>query len=74
MDREFVETIYREQKRIFITLKTRKVFSGTIEKIGKTSIVVLDKFGDEVPISLDAIQHIEPERKKKENGKTNKDY
>ena len=63
MDREYCLKMCKEKKRLFITLKGGRVFSGTIESVGTTSIVILDKFNEEVQISLDNIGHIESERK-----------
>ena len=58
--------MHEERRRIFITLKSKRIFSGTIEKLGKTSILIKDKFDEEIPISLDSIQHIEKCREKRE--------
>ncbi len=63
MDTEYLDKLKETHKKVFITLKNGRLFSGTVERVGLNSIIIIDKFNEEVSISRDSIQHIETDRK-----------
>lgn len=60
MEREFLEQYYKKQTKIKIVLNDSDVFTGVIKKLGETNLVLLDKFNEEVSLSLKTIDRAVP--------------
>ena len=60
MEREFLEKYYKEGTRIKIVLDDKDVFTGVIKKLGDNNLILLDKFGEEVSLSLKTIDRALP--------------
>jgi len=60
MEREFLEKYYKEGTRIKIVLDDKDVFTGVIKKLGDTNLILLDKFGEDVSLSLKTIDRALP--------------
>ena len=60
MEREFLEKFYKERTRIKIVLDGNDVFTGVIKKLGDTNLVLLDKFNEEVSLSIKTIDRAFP--------------
>ena len=55
MEREFLEKFYKNKVRIKIVLDDKDVFTGVIKKLGDNNLVLLDKFGKDVSLTLKTI-------------------
>ena len=60
MEREFLEKFYKERTKIKIVLDDKDIFTGVIKKLGDTNLILLDKFGDDVSLSLKTIDRALP--------------
>ena len=54
------------KQKIFLVLKTNRFYTGEILRVNNHSLLLLDKFNNEVLISLNDISSIEPDRNKEE--------
>lgn len=60
MEKEFLEKFYKERTKIKIVLDDRDVFTGVIKKLGDINLILLDKFGKDVSLSLKTIDRAIP--------------
>lgn len=59
MDKETIVEICEKYKKVYIVLKNKKGFSGEVKKYDSSSLTLLDRYGNDVPISYDFIACIE---------------
>jgi len=60
MEKEFLEKFYEKRTRIKIILNNNDVFTGVIKKLGDVNLILLDKFGGDVSLTLKTIDRALP--------------
>ena len=60
MEREFLDDFYKGKTRIKLILKDNSIFTGRIKRLGENTLMFLDKYNKEIPISLDSISRAVP--------------
>ena len=66
MDRDHLQKIFNEKKTVVFHLERNTIFTGIIKSMGLTSIIILDKYGEEIPVRIDSIIYVDTERKKRD--------
>lgn len=65
MDKGHLKEHFKKRTIIKIFLKNNNLYTGKILNIGETSILISDKYGEHVLISLDSISYVVPANEKK---------
>jgi len=60
MDKDHLKEFYITGKLIKFFLKKGAIFTGSILLLGETSLILLDKYQQKVPLSYDCISHVQP--------------
>ncbi|VVB78535.1 Uncharacterised protein [uncultured archaeon] len=67
MEKELLEKHYNKNSKIRINLKSGQFYRGEISELKENSLIFLDKFENEILISLDSIAYVIPFREIKGN-------
>lgn len=60
MDKEHLREFHKNNTPIKLFLKKGGVFTGSIIQLGETSLILIDKYHQKVPLSYDCISHVQP--------------
>lgn len=58
MEKQLLEPYFQNKIRIRLNLKNGKFLTGVILQLSESSLVFLDKFNEQIPISLESISYI----------------
>jgi len=68
MEKKYLEKFQKDKVRVKLNLKNGKFYTGVIIELSENTVLFLDKFGNELPFSLDSISYVDKtERNEVEN-------
>jgi hypothetical protein len=59
MEKKYLSKFFEESIRVKLNLKNGKFYTGIIIELGENTLIFRDRFGNEIPFSLDAVAYID---------------